>query len=73
LLAGCDGGDHVLSRLGYHNTNGNLSVIGGIGGIQRFAARIEPDLSLDGASQLRFQRSCVDVHPLFSPCGFELF
>src|SRR5215813_6292810 len=53
--------NHVLLGLGNHHTDGNLTIVGAIGGIDSSASRIEANLAGDHFPQGTFQRSSIHL------------
>ena len=52
LLACDDAGEHITIITWNHEANGNLTIVGGIRGVQRATATVEADFSLDRFLQL---------------------
>ena len=52
---GGDGGDDVVGIARDHQANGNLTVVGGVGGKEGAAAAVEADFAVDGSLQFDFE------------------
>jgi hypothetical protein len=56
----------VVDRLGNDDADGNLPVVGGIGGVERPAPTIEAHFPLDRAREFGRQRAVVRFHPVLA-------
>src|SRR5205823_13908243 len=56
LAAQGDGLDHLLDRLGEHDSDGNLPVVRTVGRVQRAVPAAEPHLALDLAAHVALER-----------------
>ena len=72
LAAKADGGDYIVGVSGEDNSDGDLAVVGSVGGVEGAAAVVETDLAAQMAAQRGFQRfstqhSALSIqHPAFS-------
>ncbi len=64
LAANGDGGDYVVGVFGKDNADGDLAVVGSVGGVEGTAAVVEANLATKMAAQRGFQR--LGVNPLIS-------
>ena len=55
LSGGRDGCDYIVGVSGYDQANGDLTVVGRVGRVERPASGIEADLSANAFAQLTFQ------------------
>ena len=64
LAANGDGGDYIVGIFGKDNADGDLAVVGTVGGVEGSAAVVEANLATKMAAQRGFQR--LGVNPRMS-------
>ena len=61
VAADGDGGANVFSVAGNYDADGNLAIVGAVGGVEGAAAFVEANLAAKMAAERGFKGGCVEL------------